>query len=95
MRKATNLKEVCVGFLELALSQVHLSSTFPRYVVDSRVCINVWHKPDDSKDKRMGNCRFDVEALIVQGFQFLVVLLSCVHLDLKGIHLFNELNLIR
>merc|ERR1719234_431596 len=66
-----SLKEVCVGFLKFSFAQVHFSSTLP----------------DDSKDKGMGNSRLDVKTLVVQGLQLLVVLLCCVHLDFKGIHL--------
>merc|ERR1719234_1570279 len=66
-----SLKEVCVGFLKFSFAQVHFSSTLP----------------DDPKDKGVWNGRLDVKTLIIQGLQFLVVLLCCVHLDLKGIHL--------
>ena len=45
---------------------------------------------DDTHNEGVGDGGFDVQRLGVQGLQFLVVLLLCVHLNLKGIHLYTR-----
>ena len=50
---------------------VHLPSTFP----------------DNTHDAGMWDGALDVQGFMVQGLQFLSILLLCVHLDLKCIHL--------
>lgn len=45
------------------------------------------HTSDNSHYERVRNGRFNMKRLFIQSFQFLVVFLRCVHLDLQSIDL--------